>query len=96
MLLAALLFAAAPVQAQAAPAAAAVAAARFNLDTPVQDIVADEKGRAVLDATLPELRTNAAYETFKAMSLNQLAPYAADKLTPAVLAKVATSLATVK
>ena len=36
------------------------------------------------------------YDQFKGMSLTQIAPMAADKLTPDVLAKVKTDLATVK
>lgn len=79
-----------------APAAPAAAAAKFNLDTPIQDIVADDKAKAALEANLPGITTHESYEMFKGMSLNQLSGYAADKLTPEVLAKTAKALAEVK
>lgn len=82
--------------APAAPAAPATPAAKFNLDTPIQDIVADAKAKAVLDADLPGLTTHESYEMFKGMSLKQLSGYAADKLTPETLAKVEKDLAAVK
>ena len=84
-----------PPAAPATPAAPA-AAAKFNLDTPIQDIVADAKAKAVLDAELPGLTTHESYEMFKGMSLKQLSGYAADKLTPEVLAKTEKNLAAVK
>ncbi|HSX55973.1 MAG TPA: hypothetical protein VLG14_11795 [Sphingomonas sp.] len=82
--------------AQTTPAPAAAAAAKFNLDTPVQDLVADAKAKAVLEANLPGISTHESYEMFKGMSLNQLSSYAADKLTPEVLAKTQKELAAVK
>lgn len=78
-----------------APAPAA-AAAKFNLETPIQDIVADAKAKAALEANLPGISTHESYEMFKGMSLKQLAGYAADKLTPEVLAKTEKDLAAVK
>ena len=90
---------AAPVLAQApAPAAPAapVATTKFNLDTPIEQIVADPKAKAVLDADLPGLTTNDKYEMFKGMSLNQVAGFAPDKMTPERLAKTATDLAPLK
>ena len=85
----------APAPAPAAPATAA-ATAKFTLDTPVQDLVADPKAKAVLDADLPGLSTHESYEMFKGMSLKQLSSYAADKLTPEVLAKTEKNLAAIK
>lgn len=83
--------------APAAPAPApAAAAAKFNLETPIQDIVADAKAKAALEANLPGISTHESYEMFKGMSLKQLAGYAADKLTPEVLAKTEKDLAAVK
>lgn len=81
----------------AAPASApAAAAAKFNLDTPIQDIVANPAAKAALDGVLPDVSTHESYEMFKTMSLNQLKAYAADKLTPEVLAKTEAALAAVK
>ena len=78
------------------PPIAAAPAARLNLDTPVETIVADTKGKAVLDADVPDLTSHPSYEMFKGMSLHQLQGYAPDKLTDTVLAKVATDLAAIR
>ena len=90
----------APAPAPAAPAEAApaapAAATRLNLDTPIETVVADADGKKVLDADLPGLTTNDKYDMFKSMSLNQVAGFAPDKLTPERLAKVATDLAAIK
>lgn len=80
----------------AAAPAPATAAAKYNLDTPIQDIVANPAAKAAFDAALPGVSTHESYEMFKGMSLNQLKTYAADKLTPEVLAKVEKDLAAVK
>lgn len=82
--------------APATPPAPAAAVAKFNLDTPIQDIVADPAAKAAFDTALPGVSTHESYEMFKTMSLNQLKTYAADKLTPEVLAKVEKDLAAVK
>lgn len=74
----------------------AAATAKLSLDTPVEAIVADAKGKAVLDAELPGLTTHEHYPMFKAMSLKQLAGMAPDKLTPEALAKVEAGLAAIK
>lgn len=75
-------------------AAPAAADGKFTLDTPVETIVADAKGKAVLEANLPGITTHEHYEMFKAMSLKQIAGMAPDKLTPEALAKVEAGLAT--
>ena len=100
MIVAALLLAAVQA-APAAPAPAAaplapVAGARLTIETPIETIVADPKGKAVLDADLPTLATNPSYEMFKGMSLHQLQAYAPDKLTDALLGKVGTDLAAIR
>ena len=95
----AMILSAAPVAAQNAPAAPAPAttpAAKFTLDTPLETIVADPAGKAIIDKDLPGTTTHPMYDQFKGMSLTQIAPMAADKLTPDVLAKVKTDLAAVK
>lgn len=83
---------AAPAFAQAvapAPKAVpAVPAAKYTLDTPIEQIAADPKGKAVLDAVLPGTTTHAMYDMFKSMSLNQVAPMSEGKITPERLAKV--------
>jgi hypothetical protein len=95
----AMILSASPVAAQNAPATPAPAttpAAKFTLDTPLETIVADPAGKAIIDKDLPGTTTHPMYDQFKGMSLTQIAPMAADKLTPEVLAKVKTDLATVK
>lgn len=72
------------------------AAARLNLDTPIEVIAADAAGKAVLDADLPELTKHEHYNAFKQMSLKQVANYAPGKLTAEVLAKVEADLAAVE
>ncbi len=55
------------------PGAATIAtapAAKFNLDTPIETLVADPKAKAVLDADFgADITTNPQYDGFKAMSL---------------------------
>jgi hypothetical protein len=88
--------------APAAPAATAApeaptAAAKFNLDTPIEALVADDAAHAALTAALGgDVTANPAYESFKAMSLNQAAPYAPDKLPPEMLKKIEVGLAEIK
>lgn len=87
--------AATPAPAAPTPAAPA-AAAKFTLDTPIQDIVADAAGKAVIEKDLPGLIGLPQYEMFKAISLKQLQAYSDGKLTDEMLAKTATDLAAVK
>ena len=97
-------FVAAPAVAQTAPAGDHAmhaghgdhAAAQLTLDTPIAAIVANEQGKAVLDANLPGLTTHEHYEMFKGMSHNQIAPKAGDKMPADALAKVAAELAKIK
>ena len=84
-----------PSPAPAAPAAAA-ATAKFTLDTPIQDIVADAQGKAVLDKDLPGLTGLQQYDMFKALSLKQVQAYSEGKLTDELLAKTAADLAPIK
>lgn len=91
----------APVAASAAtatpaPATAAPAAAKFTLDSPIETLVADMTAKKVLDDDLPGLTTNDKYDMFKSMSLNQVAGFAPDKLTPERLTKVASDLAAIQ
>lgn len=72
------------------------AGARLNLDTPVEVIVADEAGKAVLEANVPGITTHEHYNAFKGMGLKQLANYAPDQLTPEVLAKTEAALVAIK
>ena len=89
----------APAPAPAAPASAPAAPAsdaKFNLDTPLQDIVADEKGKAVIEKHFPGMIALPEYEMFKAISLTQLQPYSNGKITDEMLAATAKDLAEIK
>ena len=89
-----------PAPAAPAPAPAAQAApaadAKYNLDTPLQDIVADEKGKAVIEKHFPGMIALPEYEMFKAISLTQLQPYTNGKITDEMLAVTAKDLAEIK
>ena len=82
--------------AQTAPAPAATPAAKFNLDTPIEQLVADPKAKAVLDADLPGMSNHPSYDMFKAMSLRAVQPFSQGKLTDEALKKVETDLAAIK
>lgn len=85
----------APALADPAPTAPAAQTA-FNLDTPIETLVADARARAILDADLPGLTAHPQYDQFKGMSLTMLAPFSPDKLTDERLGKVKADLAALK
>uniref|UniRef100_UPI0035CB5640 hypothetical protein n=1 Tax=uncultured Sphingomonas sp. TaxID=158754 RepID=UPI0035CB5640 len=106
VLLAAFALSAAPLAAQTTPAPAATttttttttmaATTKFNLDTPIETIAADPKGKAVLDTDLQNITAHPMYDQFKQMSLAQVQPMSQGALTDAALAKVKTDLAAIK
>ena len=65
----------------------------FTLDTPIEQIVANPAGKAVLDKDLPGLTTHPAYDQFKTMSLKEVEPMSQGALTDDMLAKTGTDLA---
>ncbi len=71
-------------------------AAKFNLDTPIETMAADEKAKAVLNADLPDLLGHPMYEQFKGMSLRQLQPMSQGALTDELMKRVETDLAAIK
>jgi hypothetical protein len=82
----------------AAPATAPATAptAKYTLDTPIETIVADPKGKAVIDADIPPLTSHPMYEQFKSMSLRGLQPISQGNLTDEILKKVEIDLAAIK
>lgn len=60
----------------------------FSLDTPINRIAADPRGKAVLDRDLPAMMASPSYLLFSGMSLSQLAPLSGGHLTPAKLKRV--------
>lgn len=80
-----------------ATGAAPAVTAKFTLDTPIETIEADAKGKEVLTADLGgDVSQHPMYDSFKSMSLNQVAPMSNGKITDDVLKKVATDLAAIK
>lgn len=75
---------------------AAKATAKFTLDTPIETLMADPAAKAVVTTNLPDLPSHPMYDSFKGMSLNQLAPMSGGKLTGELLAKVGAQLAAVE
>jgi len=88
----ALALAALPAAAFAQTAAPAAPAA-LGLDTPIEQLIANDKTKAVLDARIPGLTSHPMLDQFKAMSLKQLAPMSGGQLTDAMLEGVAADLA---
>lgn len=80
-----------------ASGAAPAVTGKFTLDTPIETIEADAKGKEVLTADLGgDVSQHPMYESFKSMSLNQVAPMSNGKISDDVLKKVASDLAAIK
>lgn len=92
----ALCLAPASLHAQTAPAPVPAAAPALSVETPIETIAADPAGKAVLEKLMPTLLTHAAYDSFKSMSLKDLAPYSQGAITDEKLAQVDTALKALK
>lgn len=79
-----------------AGAAAPAPGGALTVDTPIETIVANPAGKAVLDKDVPGLTTHAMYDSFKSMSLKALQPMSSGALSDEMLAKVETDLAAIK
>lgn len=75
--------------------ASLAAAPRVSVDSPIEAIIADPAGKAILDAEMPTLVAHPAFEQFKAMSLRQLQPYSAGAITDEKIAAVEARLAAI-
>jgi hypothetical protein len=64
-----------------APHIAAAPSLAFSLDTPVEKIAANDRGKAVLDRDLPGLMASRNYLLFDDMSLSQIATLSSGQLT---------------
>lgn len=86
--------------AQDSPAAAATPAADpapvLNGDTPIETIIADPAGKAVIDKDMPDLQKHPMFDQIKAMSLRQVQPYSGGAITDDLIKKVETDLAAAK
>ena len=71
----------------------APAAAKLTIDSSIEAIAANPKGKAILDAQFPGMLAHESYPMFKGMSLKQVQPYAQGRITDEQVAKVAAELA---
>lgn len=78
------------------PAPSPAAVAKFNLDTPLETLMADPAANAVVEANLPGVDKHPMYESFKGMSLRELAPLSDGKISDAMLSKIEGELAAIK
>ena len=62
---------------------------KLTLDTPVEQIVAEPEGKAILESNLPVVTRHEAYEAFKSMSLRKLQPVSRGQLTDEALERTA-------
>jgi hypothetical protein len=69
------------------------ASAGYTLETPIEVIVANPRGEAVINKYIPKLLTNPNYGTFKGMSLKTVAMFSRGQLTDEKLALVKADLA---
>jgi opacity protein-like surface antigen len=99
----ALVLAAALAAALATPALAAdavpppaQAAPKFSADTPIGDLMADPRAKAVLDARAPGIDRHPMYDMVKTMSLRQIQPYSEGKITEEMLTELDKELAAIK
>ena len=82
-------------QGAAAPAAAP-AAAGLSVESPIEAIVANPQGKAVLEKEMASLLAHPMFDSFKAMSLKQLQPYSSGAITDEKLAAVDAALKAIK
>lgn len=96
---------AAPALAQTAPTAPAAptppavttpGAAKLSIDSPIEQLVADPKGKAVVEGVIPGLSAHPAFDQFKAMSLVQVQPYSGGAVTDEMIKKITEGLAAIK
>ncbi len=80
------------VPAQTTPAPVATPA-KPTVDSTIEAIAADPKGKAVLDAQFPGMLAHESYPQFKAMTLKAVQPYSGGLITDEKIATVAAELA---
>jgi len=84
-----------PATVDPAPAAPAtpIARARFSLDTPIVELIADARAKAVLDKDMPGLSDDASLAKFQTLSLRRLAPLSGGQMTAELMNTLAYDLA---
>lgn len=84
-------FAAAPVLAADAPAAAAPALSTAT--STIGDLLANPAAKAIIDKHMPGFSTNPQVDMAKTMTFKQIQSYAPDQMSDATLAKIDADLA---
>lgn len=83
----------APTEAASPTAAASASRTHFSLDTPIVDLLADPRAKAVLDKDMPGLSDDENLSKFQALSLRRLAPLSGGQMTAELMGKLAYDLA---
>lgn len=83
----------APEPAPAEPSTASPTRAHFSLDTPIVDLLADPRAKAVLDKDMPGLSTDENLSKFSGLSLRRLAPLSGGQMSAELMGKLAYDLA---
>ena len=86
----------AAIAADPATTASAATSAKFSTATPIEQLAADPAASAVLNADFPNITKHPMYDSFKSMSLKDVAPMSGGKITDAQLAKAEADLAALK
>jgi hypothetical protein len=81
--------------AAAEPTTLPVSTSAFSIDTPIADLIADPRAKAILDRDVPGLSDDENLPKFKTLSLRKLAPLSGGQMTAALLEKVGKDLATI-
>ena len=68
----------------------------YSLDTPIADLIAEPRAKAILDRDVPGMSDDPNLPKFQSLSLRKLAPLSGGQMTPALLAKVAADLAAIE
>jgi len=79
----------------AADAAPPAPASKFSLDTPIADLIADRRAKAVIDKHLPGMSFDKNLDKFSAMSLRGLQPQSGGRLTDTLMEQVGADLAAI-
>lgn len=88
---------AAPAPAAGTGAAATTATATaLTIDSPIETIVANPAGKAVLDEVIPGMTSHPAFDQFKSMTVKQLQPLAQGLITDEMVTKITEGLAKIK
>lgn len=79
----------------ATPTISLAPATPFSLDTPIADLIADPRAKAVLDKSLPGLSDDRNLPRFQSMSLRKFQPLTGGQLTDTLLASTGAELAAI-